>query len=240
MQIEDGVEKGLSDSAIGALIGCSANAVNIARKRHGLPSRRKALFSARAVADRLGLSCSKVVTKWIGRGWLRGRRGQRQGPYRQWYVTEDALLKFLEDPRGWPAWNPERIRDRFLREWATEVRTARYLRPGDVASRYAVGVGAVNDWIHRGILPAQRWGNWWIREDDLKTFTPPCEQVRRLENVRRFASWEDERLIGMRMAGQTWTAISESLNRSVSSVFGRYQRLCCMTPESIPGREGVI
>lgn len=228
LELEACIEKGMTDTAIGKHLGCSSNAVQIARKRNGIASRRQVMLTGHAISQKLGLTCSKRVTMWIERGYLKGRRGQQVGRSRMWYVTEEALLAFMEDPRTWPLWKPERITEKYLRDWALEIRTVRYLRPGEVANRFAVGANAVNDWIHQGRLPAQRWGNWWIRESDLDGFEPPCERPRQIVNMRRFAAWEDERLLGMRSAGHTWSAIGAVLNRSISSLFGRYQRLQAM------------
>ena len=122
----------------------------------------------------MGVSCSKTVARWIELGLLCGRRGQQWGPYRQWYVTRAALVRFVEDPATWPAWQPERITDAGLRYHAERLRVGvHYLTTAQVAWRLCAQTHTVSDWIRRGWLPATRYGNWWIREDDLARFELP-------------------------------------------------------------------
>ena len=104
--LEGMICEGLSDSRIGRVLGSTANAVNIARKRNGIAPRRKVLLTAREVSRRLGIPCSKSVAWWIRAGYLGGRKGQRCGLNRMWYVTEDALYDFLEDSRFYHLWDP--------------------------------------------------------------------------------------------------------------------------------------
>jgi hypothetical protein len=210
-------------------LGCTKIAVQIARKRNGIASRSATLLSARAVQERLGLGCSKTVTRWIKLGWLAGKRGQQVGPYRMWYVTEDALLTFLEDPAYWHVWQPERITDRHLRLWAIEERSYRYLSVGEVAKRFCVGYAAVNNWISRGLLPAKKYGNWWIRDCDLTGFVAPNERSRVGTQQSRFSPDEDAKLLQLRAEGMGWTAIARLLNHPISSVFGRAQRLAAVS-----------
>lgn len=179
LALEEMIEQGRGDAQIGQALGCSAGAVNIARKRRGIRPRRKAMLTARAVARRLGLGCSKTVAQWIRAGYLKGRKGQRCGLNRMWYVDEEALLDFLEDRRYWHLWEPDKV-EPGLRAWLSEVRNgARFLTTGEVAARFYVQHPTVNGWIHKGHLPAVRRGNWLIRESDLLGFVPPCERSRK-------------------------------------------------------------
>lgn len=223
--VEEGIELGRTDETMARQLGCSKNAVQIARKRHGIASRSSVLLSARSVQERMGIGCSKTVTRWIKAGWLKGKRGQHVGPHRMWYVREEALLNFLENPEYWHVWSPERITDIELRQWAIEERGYRYLSVGDVARRFFVGVGAVNDWISFGRFPAKKYGNWWVKECDLEGFVPPNERSKAGYRQSRFSIEDDQRLLTMRADGMGWTAISRVLDRPISSVFGRAQRL---------------
>lgn len=181
LTLEGMIEQGRSDAQIGRALGCTALAVNIVRKRNGIRPRRKAMLTARAVARRLGLACDKKVARWIRAGYLKGRQGQGCGLNRMWYVTEDALLDFLEDPRYWHLWDPGRL-ESGLRSWVRDVRNGvRFLTIGEVAARLYVQPGTVNDWIHKGYVAAVRRGNWLIRESDLLGFVPPCERPRKVE-----------------------------------------------------------
>lgn len=189
-RLEELLERGLNDQAIGRTLGRSANAVNVMRKRRGLASRTEHLLSSHAVADRLGFGCSKSVVRLIRAGYLRGRRGQRRGANRQWYVTEDAVLAFLEDERFWHLWEPARITDPDLRDWAMELPRPRYLTLTQVAERYAVASGSVGNWLDKGVLPFVRRGNRLIPETALAGFVPPCERARTPLARRRIEQFE--------------------------------------------------
>lgn len=168
------LERGWSDERIAAELGTTAIAVNIARKRHGIPSRTATLLSCRAVADRLGIPCSKTITRWIEVDWLRGKHGPVRGPYAQWQVHPDDLTAFLENPEHWHRWHPERIPDPALRSWAADFRRGvRFLTLTEVADRMCVQAGTVHQWIKKGFLPAVRNGNHLVRESDLDAFTLP-------------------------------------------------------------------
>lgn len=223
--IEDGIDRGLTDDTIARQIGCTKNAVQIARKRNGIASRSVVMLSARAVQERMGIGCAKTVARWINKGWLKGRRGQQLGPYRMWYVREDDLLSFLEDPAYWYAWRPEAITEPHLRSWALEERAYRYLSVGEVAKRFYVTTSAVNAWIHQGEIPAKKYGNWWIRDCDLKGFTPPNERPRSLSKLLRFTPEDDATLLELRARGKGWTEIAKTIGKPISSVFGRAHRL---------------
>jgi hypothetical protein len=138
--LEDMLGFGYSDVRIGRALDCTAVAVNIVRRQRGIPSRRKLLHSARAIAKRLGIpSGDKTVTWWLQEGYLKGRRGQGCGPHKGWYVTEEALFDFLADESYWHPWTPERIRDAEVAEWTAENRNGtRFLTTGEVGRRLGV------------------------------------------------------------------------------------------------------
>lgn len=223
--LEDMIEEGRSDAFIGKRLNCTANAVNIARKRHKIAPRRKVLLTSRSVQVRLGVSCAKTVAWWIREGWLKGRKGQRVGLNRMWYVTEDALQQFLENRAYWHLWEPDKIIDRDFRVWAKELRKVRYLTTGEVGQRFCVQHTTVNDWIHRGLLPAVRHGNWRVLESDLQTFVPPYERSHKGTPQRRFNRDEDHCVVRMRAEGKSWQHIADALGRDLGSVHGRYVRL---------------
>jgi excisionase family DNA binding protein len=175
MELFDLIDAGCSDREIAGRLGVSPNAVFIARKRYGVPSRTARLLSAEAVARQVGVSCAKTVARWIRQGWLRGRRGQPRGANRQWYVRPEDLRDFLRDPAHWHRWEPERIPDPSLRAWAQEVRGGvRYLSQTEVARRCCVQRATVQQWIDTGLLPAVSTGSHrLVRESDLAAFRPP-------------------------------------------------------------------
>jgi hypothetical protein len=130
------------------------------------------------------VACPKIVSRWIKRGWLKARNGGSLAKplYRiQW----EDLTTFLECPDYWIAWQPERITDLALREWAQELRVGqpRLLSQREVARRYHVSVDAVGQWIDKGWLKAERYGNRRVPESALEGFVPPCMRDRRTAPV---------------------------------------------------------
>lgn len=170
------LEDGLTDAQIAKKLGTTANAVNLARKRHGIPSRTELLLSAREAAKLLGFGCPKKVVWLIEIGAIQGRLGQRRGANRQWYVTRDAILTYLEHEPTWPTYDPAKITDPVMRDWATEIRNGvRYLSLTEVAERTFVEPPTVHQWIKKGYLRAERIGrgNHVVREDALADFKRP-------------------------------------------------------------------
>lgn len=168
------IERGWEDERIAAALGTTVGAIQLARKRHGIPSRTKTLLSAQTAAQRLGLGCGKTIVHWIESGWLTGRRGPRRGANRQWLIHPDDVLAFMERPEHWHRWHPERIPDPGLREWATELRFGvRFLTMTEAAKRCFVEPQTVYQWVRKGWLPAVRNGNHLVRESDLERFVLP-------------------------------------------------------------------
>jgi len=230
-RLQLGIEEGLSTAAIArALPGRTRTAVNVYCKRH---VRRRQLrpLSARDVATLMGWSCGKKAARLVRSGALRGQvLALHAGPNRRFAVEYGDLELFLEDRRYWPAWDPQLIADRRLRAHARIARppsaASRYLTPGEVARRFYVGCGAVNEWIQRGLLPAVRHGNWRIAESAVEDFVPPNMRPSRPRAyaVHRFTAAETASLMAMRAGGATWAQIADAFGLSISSVWGRYKR----------------
>lgn len=222
------IDAGYTDITIARKLKTTPNAIKIARQRHLQRFRLQdeTLRTARQVAALFGVGCSKTIARWIASGWLVAKAGPQCGPNTKYWVHEDSLLTFIQNPATWPAWAPEKITDPGLREWAKEQRgDVVFLTPGQVGERFGVTPAAVNTWIARGLLPATRYGNWWVRESDLTGFVPPYEASRAGIRYKRFRPAEDADLQRRREAGETLTAIAAAQGRSVSSVFGRLERL---------------
>lgn len=136
----DLVEAGHSYDAIARKLKRSRVAVQIKAKRLGTRiTTTRASLSALAAARALGLSCAKIISSWIRRGWLKARNaGTADRPL--WRITWDDLTAFMEQPDHWIAWSVERIPDPALREWAAELRAGaeRYVSQAEVARRYHV------------------------------------------------------------------------------------------------------
>lgn len=177
MRLLDMIEQGHSYDAIAQTLRRSRTAIAIKAKRLGTRiTTTRATLSARDVAHLLGLGCAKTVVRWIRRRWLRARNaGQPSRPL--WRVPWEALTTFLETPTYWPYWQPARMTDWALRDWAQELRQGReerYLTQHEVAAHYCVVPETVGAWIDKGWLPVLRWGNRRVPASALATFVPPC------------------------------------------------------------------
>lgn len=225
MTLEAMLLDGATDDAIGRCLRRTPEAVNIRRKRTGLPARTQTINSARVAAERLGFACAKKIARLAGDGLIAAHQGQRRGGNYQWFVTDEALYDYVANPEAWPTYRVEDIADRELRLWAAESRRERYLTTGEVAARYFVTHSAVHAWIQRGLLRAVRWGNWRVPESALVGFVPPTNRAKAGIPQRRFKAGEDAQLLSMVDSGHGWSAIAQQMGRAVSSVFGRYQRL---------------
>lgn len=220
--LDEMIHQGLSNRAIASRLGRSAEAVEIKRKRMGLRSRLDATLNGRKVARLLGVKCSKTVTWWLRNGWLEGRYLNRR-----WLITEEDLLAFLGDPNYWQLWEPERITDAPLREWAVEQRTEQYLPAGEVARRYSVTTKAVYQWVMRGRLRAVRRGNgnWLVPASALVDFVPPFERSKAGMLRNPWGERETQQLVVMRSSGMTFAAIAGRLDRTLESVANRWYRV---------------
>jgi len=67
LRLEELLARGWTDRKIGESLGCSAVAVQVVRKRHGIAPRSRVLLTARTVARKLGIRCSKTVCAPAGR-----------------------------------------------------------------------------------------------------------------------------------------------------------------------------
>lgn len=225
-ELASAIGAGHSDAAIARRLRRSVVAIQVARKRHDIPSRLASLMSARDVARRLGVSDSKSVVRWIEAGWLNGRRGEYWGPNRRWYVTERALMAFMVERSHWARWKPERMPESSWRRFALALRGGdRWLSTREVGALLGVGHATVHRYIVRGLLPAVRHGNWFVHEADVRSFVPPCMTPRPPHRPRRFTAAEDAQLVRLRSSGATWERVAVSLGRSISSCFGRWHRL---------------
>lgn len=175
------LDAGYGYDAIARRLGRTRVAVEIKCKRAGVRvTTSPATLSARDVAALLGKGCSKSVTRWIQQGWLRARNAGGPGHTALWRVQWDDLTAFMERREYWSTWEPARITDACLREWAQELRQhePRYLTMGQVAARFCVSYKAVAQWINKGWLPAIRAGkqNRLVLESDLDGWVVPADR----------------------------------------------------------------
>ena len=186
-------ERGWSNARIAAHLTqqwgrtLTAAAVEQARERHGIPGVLATSLSAREVALMLGLTYSNQVNTWLAKGWLRGRRGPRVGPYPRWMVQREAVWDFVENSDHWHRWRPEVVADPSLRLHVERVRgDARYVTATEavlILRGRSVWVerSTVEQWAHTGHLPSVRstvresgrGGNRLIPVAALETVEPP-------------------------------------------------------------------
>lgn len=133
-------------------------------------------YSARMVADLLGVGCSKTVIAWLEKGWLTGRRSPvRLGPYQVWQFEEQDVVDCLRK-YPWLA-HRERMPEHYFRsivreEWRTDPwytlnEACRLLRCATktlVAEIRAGRVRAIKSNVDK------RWRRWWIRSSELDNF----------------------------------------------------------------------
>jgi len=172
------IDDGHSYDAIAKRLKRSRDAVmvKVKRLRYRLLGSRAAL-TAREAQALLGLYCSKAVSRWIVAYGLKARNaGTSDRPL--WRIQWLDLCEWLEVPEHWMCYDPAKVTERTLREHLTEIRVGhpRWLAVGEVAARYHVGVGTVAQWRDKGILPMVRYGNYWVREDELDGFVPPAQR----------------------------------------------------------------
>lgn len=184
-QLYNLIDKGLSYAAIAKKLKRTETSVKLKAKRlnYRLLSSGAAL-TARDVATLLGKKCSKSVAYWIRHCGLKATNAGR--PKRSiWRVQWEDLTDWIAQPEHWMAYDPNKIADSALREWALEIRVGgpRWISQETVAKRYHVGVDTVRQWIDKGWIVAARYGNHWVDERSLGGWAPPCAMSR--------AEWDD-------------------------------------------------
>jgi len=169
------IEQGLSYDEIAEAMGRTPAAVRIACKRYDIRLlRAPGVYTAREVAALMGLPCSKVVAHWIAEGMLAAHNGGRvDRPL--WRIQRDDLMAFMAEPLYWMAWRVDRVVDPYLRAYAEQIRDGQpgWHTPGQVARHYGAGRSTPQQWIERGFIPSQRWGNHWIHQSVLDNWAPP-------------------------------------------------------------------
>jgi len=191
--------------------------------RAGALDARLSRASGRSIlqtASLLGLDWH-AVNWWIARGWLKAEdAGLDNGAQ---IVEYEELLRFLADETHWHLWEPARIADEAMREWAIEERRGlEFLTTAQAGERLFLTHFRVNQLIRAGKIRAvKRGANWFIRSDWL-----PAEWMPDRGGYKRRAFTDDERAFVCCWWGQrpaTW--IAAQLGRPDSSV-GKLAREC--------------
>lgn len=170
------VEQGYTYGEIGQQLGRTQKAINQKMKTMAQKDRiRRATMTLRAATRLFGLVDRRALSKWVDLGWLPARRDTTG----VWRINKEDLYRFLQNESYWFAWEPTKITDAAMRQWALAMREGkpRWLTVRDVATRYGVTIQAVQGWIGRGCLATTYAGRHYIHERDLIDFVPPYNRT---------------------------------------------------------------
>ena len=164
-------------AGVGQALGRTPAAVKViqVRRQIAAASKRPGWYSANQAARILGVdihSLSRLEELGlIHFDVLPGKRAIRQ-------ISRISLWVWAIHPDHWIYFRPTRVRDPRLRRLIT-LRQAKWgdewWTTGQVAAYYGLASSNTVDMaICRGRLPAQRWGNWYVRRSDALSyhFTP--------------------------------------------------------------------
>lgn len=118
-----------------------------------------------------GITIARYRT-WLNHGWLTPSRAHHGRYHRM------DILAFIENSDTWVAWKPEQITDAELRSYAQDVRqdAPRWLTVDEVAQALGYSYDHVVVLLRRGVLQGKKVHSWFIREDHVAAFVPPCER----------------------------------------------------------------
>lgn len=217
------VAAGYNSSEIAHFLGrSSASSVRMKMSQlHVYHDRPEWMFSAADVARKLGVR-RDVPGRWIRQGYFPGvkRAGNK---YR---ISKEVLWDFVARPSSWTLWRVEDITDPDLADYAHGLRmNCHLLTVEEVAKRLCFSRRTVILWIRRKLLPGSKNFRYWIPEDALNDFVPPCQRGGKRRQRRRFTANEDKMLRQLRRSGVPWIKIGCKLNRYPAVVQVRYQRI---------------
>jgi len=162
----------LSHADIGRHIGRSANAVKIRQVRKGLPSASKqpGWLTGQQAAQILGIDIHSIM-QLEERGLLPmeiipGERKIRR-------IKKLRLYMWAINPEHWIYFRYEKVADQHLKRLLTLARERwgdEWWTTGQAARYFGVDCRCIHMRIMSGVLPAKRWGNWWVRRSDMLKF----------------------------------------------------------------------
>lgn len=143
-------------------------------------------------------------------------------------VEYEDLVRFIEHEDSWPAWNPDRITDSALREWAGELRRGlRFYTTTQAAPILAITPLGLQKAIREGRVKAIKCGpNWYIRSDWLK----PMGQTKRPQAGRRSLAPEDLVVIADRWGKVPVVEIAASLGFGRSATVHKHAKRLGLPP----------
>lgn len=153
---------------IGEALGRTGHAVKIRKTRERIPapSKRPGYLTGHQVAKLFRVDIHSVML-WHERGIMQfevlpGERGILN-------VHIRTVYRWAVQPRNWIYFIARRVRDAHLRrlvELAQERWGDEWWTVGQVTAYHGLTDGLVQRHIQKGLLPAVRWGNWWVRKSD--------------------------------------------------------------------------
>ena len=167
----------LPKEAIARRLRRSVNALKIISYRKLGINQKSNIYTARALARELGISCAKIIVAWHDRGYLKGRLAPfMNGPNHVWWFDYEDIIECLQQ-RPWlcnlkkmpPSYFRSIVRAEWEKNpWYTKTAAAQFLglTDGNPIYRY----------IKKGWLPAVRrpqgggLGAWILRHSDLAEF----------------------------------------------------------------------
>ncbi len=155
----------------------SPNALKIISFRKLDINQRSNIYTARALAQELGVSCAKTIVAWYDRGYLKGQPAPfKYGLNHVWFFDYDDIIECLEN-RPWLC-NLRRMPESYFKSivkkewdknpWYTRDEAAQFLG--------LITIGPIYRYIQHGWLVANRRprgggkGEWIIRHSVLAEF----------------------------------------------------------------------
>jgi hypothetical protein len=153
--------------------GRTPAAIKIRYTRLGLEAPSKRNMTALDTAGALGMDVHSIV-KLIESGSLPAEKATEK----IWAIQREKLVRWAVNPMNWMCFKLEKVQDEEIKRLVARQRerwTDEWWSTGQVGAYHGFTSSAVNNRIHKGLLPAVRWGNWWVlRSDAVKChFAPP-------------------------------------------------------------------
>lgn len=216
----------LSDEEMGRRLGRTTNSIKIRRVRKSLgsASRRDTYYSARDVAEMLGVSCAKRVSWFIREGFLRGYEAPLGRLFYQ--VNFEDIKRFACNPMYWVYFNPRRVRHPYLRRlvlrqmrrWNDEWWDAK-----QAAAYHGVKLANISHAVATGKIKGVRFGKWYVRRSDATD--PELVVATGKGAVRRAVSDKLEPLDGFFVAAMSLglsAKVANDLSHNVKDSNNRY------------------
>ena len=151
--------------------------IRLIAKRRLRINQKTNIYTARALAAELGISCAKIIVAWHNRGYLKGQPAPfMNGPNNVWWFDYDDIIECLQR-RPWLL-DLKKMHQSFFRSivrgewekdpWYTKEEAGKFLGLADGNPVYR--------YIKKGWLPAVRRpmgggkGAWILRHSDLAEF----------------------------------------------------------------------